>query len=195
MKVTAEFDKKDLKALSKDIDKLLIGIGQELASAPKMRPMVEKVQQGMKENSMKFKNSEVWEDTKFAAEHFGIVDFDSPLMMTGQLVNDFMFYAGKPKLSDMPLSNSFEIGIFTWNNKQRKRPTYKHVVNQLSLKEKGVEVYPGAEKYSFLTSAELIKIIMKSPRYPIMDSIVTLYQADIQLHMERLINNAFAKRK
>lgn len=195
MKITAEFDPKQLKALSRDLDKLLIGIGQELASAPKMKPMVEKVQQGMKENSLKFKNSEFWSDTKFGAEHFGIVNFDSPLMTTGQLVNDFIFYAGKPKISDIPKSNEFEIGRFTWASKERKRPTYKHVINQLATKEGRAEPYPGAEKYSFLTSAELVKIVMKSPRYPIMDSIVTLYQKDIQLHMERLINNSFAKNR
>jgi hypothetical protein len=195
MKITAEFDKKDLKALDRDIDKLLIGIGQELASAPKMKPMVDKIQQGMKENSMKFKNSEFWEDTKFAAEYHGIVDFDSPLMTTGQLVNDFIFYAGKPKLSDIPNTNDFEIGRFTWSDKQRKRPTYKHVVNQLAVKEGRSEPYPGAEKFSFLKSSELVKIVMKSPRYPIMDSIVTLYKVDVQLHMERLIDEAFAKKK
>ena len=195
MKITAEFDRKQLKALDRDIDRLLIGIGQELASAPKMKPMVEKVRQGMKENSLKFKNSEIWEDTKFAAEHFKIVDFDSPLMTTGQLVKDFIFYAGKPKISDLPKSNEFIIGAFTWAAKERKRPTYKHVLNQLAIKEKRPEPYPGADKFSFLKSSELVRIIMKSPRYPIMDSIVSLYQTDIQLHMEKLINEAFAKKK
>jgi hypothetical protein len=195
MKITAEFDPKQLKALDRDLDKLLIGIGQELASVPKMAPMVDKVRRGMKENSMKFKNSDFWEDTKFAAEYHKIVDFDSPLMTTGQLVNDFIFYAGKPKISEIPKSNEFIIGAFTWANKERKRPTYKHVLNQLAIKEKRPEPYPGADKNSFLTSKELVKIIMKSPRYPIMDSIVTLYQTDIQLHMEKLINEAFAKKK
>jgi hypothetical protein len=195
MKITAEFDPKELRAFGKDIDALLIGIGQELASAPKMKPMVDKVRQGMTENAMKFKNSEIWENTKFAAEHFGVIDFDSPLMTTGQLVQDFIFYAGKPKISDLPNTNEFIIGAFTWAAKERKRPTYKHVINQLSRKEGGVDIYPGAEKFSFLKSSELVKIIMKSPRYPIMDSIITLYQTDIQLHMERLINEAFAKKK
>jgi len=195
MKITAEFDPKELKQLGKDIDKLLIGIGQELASVPKMKPMVTKIRQGMTENEMGFSNSEIWEKTKHSAKNHGIVDFDSPLMTTGQLVKDFIFYAGKPKLSDLPKSNTFEIGRFTWADKERKRPTYRHILNQLAIKEGGVSIYDDAEKFSFIKSNELIKIIMKSPRYPIMDSIVNLYQVDIQLHMERLINEAFAKKK
>lgn len=193
MKITAEFDPKDLKSLSKDIDKLLIGIGQELASAPKMKPMVNKIRQGMSENAMKFSNSEVWEKTKHAAHIHGIVDFDSPLMTTGQLVKDFIFYAGKPKLSDLPKSDEFIIGAFTWADKERKRPTYRHVLNQLARKEGGIDIYPDAEKFTFIKSSQLIKIIMRSPRYPIMDSIMGLYTRDVQIHMERLIDEAFKK--
>lgn len=194
MKITAEFDPKELKALSKDLDKLFVGIGQELASAPKMKPMVDKIRQGMSENSMKFSNSEIWEKNKHAAKVHGIVDFDSPLMTTGQLVKDFIFYAGKPKLTDLPKSDEFIIGAFTWADKERKRPTYKHILNQLARKEGGIDIYEGAEQYSFLKSSELVKIIMKSPRYPIMDSITSLYFRDVQLHMERLINEAFKKK-
>ena len=195
MKVTAEFDPKELRALSKDLDKLLIGIGQELASKPKMKPMVDKIRQGMAENAMGFSNSEIWEKTKHSAKVHGIVDFDSPLMTTGQLVKDFIFYAGKPKLSDIPKSDEFIIGAFTWDDKERKRPTYRHVLNQLARKEGGVDIYDGADQFSFIKSSELIKIIMKSPRYPIMDSIVNLYKVDVGLHMEKLINEAFSKKK
>lgn len=195
MKISTEFDKKDLKQLDKDIDSLLIGIAREMSSAPKMKPMVDKVRQGMSENAMKFSNSEVWEKTKHSAKVKGLVDFDSPLMTTGQLVKDFIFYSGKPQLSQIPKSNEFVIGAFTWNDKQRKRPTYRHLINQLAIKSGGVSIYEDAEKYSFLTSAELVKILMKSPRYPIMDSIMSLYQQDIQLHMEKLIDNAFNKKK
>lgn len=194
MKITAEFDPKELKSLGKDIDKLLIGIGQELASAPKMRPMVDKIRQGMSENAMKFSNSEIWEKNKHAAKVHGIVDFDSPLMTTGQLVKDFIFYSGKPKLRDLPKSDEFIIGAFTWADKERKRPTYRHILNQLARKEGGVDIYDDAEQFSFLKSSELVKIIMKSPRYPIMDSIVGLYTRDVQNHMERLINEAFKKK-
>lgn len=195
MKVSAEFDSKDLKQFNKDLDTLFIGIGQELASAPKMKPMVDKIRQGMSENAMKFSNGEVWEKTKHSAKVHGIVDFDSPLMTTGQLVKDFIFYAGKPKLSDLPKSNEFIVGYFTWSDKQRKRPTYKYIVNQLAIKAGGVSIYDDAEKFTFISSQELIKIIMKSPRYPVMDSMVNLYQKDIQLHMERLIDNAFNKNR
>jgi hypothetical protein len=195
MKISAEFDKKDLKQFDKDLDKLFIGIVQELSSAPKMKPMVDKVRQGMSENSMKFKNSDMWEKTKHSAKTHGIVDFDSPLMTTGQLVKDFIFYAGKPQLSQIPTSNEFIVGAFTWDDKQRKRPTYKYIVNQLAIKAGGVSIHDNVEQYSFLTTAELIKVIMKSPRYPIMDSILNLYQQDIQLHMEKLIDDAFSKKK
>lgn len=195
MKVSAELDPKELKQLGKDIDKLLIGIGQELASAPKMKPMVDKVRQGMKENAMKFKNSPNWEKTKNAAHEAGIIGENSPLMTTGQLVDDFIFYAGKPKLSDLPKSDEFIIGGFTWADKERKRPTYEHILNELSKYHGGVAIFEGADKFSFLTSAQLVKIVMKSPRYPIMDSIMSLYTKDIHLHMEKLINDAFAKKK
>lgn len=195
MKITAEFDPKDLKALDKDLDKLLMGIGAELASAPKMRPMVDKIRQGMSENAMKFSNSEIWEKNKHAAKVYGIVDFDSSLMTTGQLVQDFIFYAGKPKLSDLPKSDEFVIGALTWADKERKRPTYRHVLNQLARAEGGIDIYPDAEKFSFIKSSQLVKIIMRSPRYPIMDSIVGLYRRDVQMHMERLINEAFNKKK
>lgn len=195
MKVTAEFDPKDIKQLSKDLDKLFVEIGQELASAPKMKPVVDKIRQGMSENAMKFSNSEIWSQHKKAAKHWGIVDFDSPLMTTGQLVKDFIFYAGKPKLRDLPYSDEFEIGLFTWADKERKRPTYKHVLNQLAIKEGGISIYPDAEKFTYIKSNELIKIVMRSPRYPILDSIVNLYQVDIQLHVEKLITDAFSKKK
>ena len=195
MKITAEFDKKELKAFEKDIDKLLIGMGQELASSPKMRPIVSKIKQGMSENAMGFSNSEIWEKNKHAAKVHGIVDFDSPLMTTGQMVQDFIFYTGKPKLSDIPKSNEFIIGALTWSDKIRKRPSYRHVLNQLARAEGGTDIYEDAEKFTFIKSSDLVKIVMKSPRYPIMDSIVNLYRKDIQLHMERLIDEAFSKKK
>lgn len=194
MEISAEFNKSDLRALDKDLDSLFTEFGRELASAPKMQPMVDKIRQGISENSMKFKNSEVWDNTKALADWFGVVDFSSPLMMTGQLVQDFIFYAGKPKISQIPYSDEFIIGAFTWAAKERKRPSYRYILNQLAIKEHRNEPYPGTDKFTFIKSSDLIKIIMKSPRYPVMDSITGLYHQDIERHMEKLINEAFKTR-
>lgn len=195
MKISAEFDPKDIKQLSKDLDNLFQGIGKEIASPKRMKPMTDKIQQGMRENAMKFSNSEVWSAHKKTAKNYGIIDFDSPLMTTGQLVKDFIFYSGKIKFSQLPYSDDFELGRFTWADKERKRPTYRHVLNQLAIKEGGISIYPDAEKFTFMKSSELIKIVMRSPRYPIMDSIVSLYRVDVQLHLERLIDEAFIKNR
>lgn len=195
MKITAEFDKKELKQLDKDIDDLILGLSKGLSSVKGMKPMVQKIQQGMSENEMGFKNSEIWHKTKHAAAVHGIVDFDNPLMMTGQLFKDFKFEAEPLGMRKTKGSDEIIIGGFTWADKERKRPTYKHVLNQLAIKEGGIKIYEDAEEYSFLKSSELVKIIMKSPRYPIMDSIVSLYRTDVQLHMEKLIDEAFKKIK
>jgi hypothetical protein len=195
MKVTAEFDPKELKALDKDLDDLLVGIAKELSSVPKMKPMVKKVQDGMRENSMGFSNSEIWEKTKHAAKVHGLVDFDSPLATTGQLIQDFKFEKAQVGVKNVTKSDEIIIGGFTWDSKERKRPTYRHILNQLAIKEGGVSIYDDADQYSFLGSDELIKIVMKSPRYPVMDSILNLYKVDIQLHMERLIDEAFSKKR
>lgn len=193
--VRVEFNKSDLKALDKDLDKLLIGIGRELASAPKMQPIVAKIKQGMTENAMKFTNHEVWSHNKEVAHRAGLIDFDSPLMVTGQLVNDFIYYAGKPKLSQIPYSDEFVVGMLTWAAKERKRPTSRHILNEIA-KERGYgKIDEEATKFTHIKTSELVKMIMKSPRYPIMDSIMSLYDKDVTLHMERLINEAFSKRK
>lgn len=193
--IEAEFSKKDLRDLDKDLDKLLTAMGRELASAPKMRPMVDKIRQGLSENSLKLNNSDVWSSHKKESKVYGIIDFDSPLMMTGQLVKDFIFYSGKPKLSEIPYSNEFVLGYFTWAAKERKRPSYRHILNEKAKKEGRSLPYPDTDKFTHIKSNDLIKIIMRSPRYPVMDSITGLYRQDIQLHMERLINEAFIKRK
>ena len=194
--VSAEFNKKDLKDLSKDLDKMFTKIGTELASAPRMQPMVDKIRQGMSENSMKFQNHPIWEANKKAAKDAGVIDFESPLMMTGQLVQDFIFYAGKPKVSQIPYSDEFILGMFTWAAKERRRPTPMHLAAEIQRKKEGVrsDMIPADERYTYIKSNELIKMIMKSPRYPIMDSLLSLYSADIFLHSERLIDNVFSKR-
>ena len=193
--ISAEFDKKDLKALDKDIDKLFTDIGRELASAPKMRPMVDKIKQGMRENSFRFTNSEIWEDNKELAKDFGLIDFDSPLMMTGQMVEDFIYYAGKPKVSQIPNSNEFELGRFTWAAKERRRPSYRHILNKLAVEQGKPEPYPDADKFTYIKTNDLVRLVMKSPRYPIMDSMMSLYSLDIFLFTERLIDEVFSKRR
>ncbi len=190
-----EFDEADLKGLDNDLDKLLTDVGRQLASAPKMQPMVDKVRQGMSENAMKFTNHEIWAHNKDVAHRAGIIDFDSPLMVTGQLVNDFIFYAGKPKISQIPYSDEFVLGMFTWAEKVRKRPTSRHILNEIAKKRGYGKIDEEAEKFTHIKTSELVKMIMKSPRYPIMDSIMNLYDKDIALHMERCINQAFNKRK
>lgn len=193
-KLEMEISKKDLKNLDKDIDGLLTDIGRQLASAPKMEPIVDKMRQGMSENAMKFQNHPIWEANKKDAREAGIIDFDSPLMMTGQLVQDFIFYAGKPKISQIPYSNEFIIGMFTWAPKERKRPTIAHVTAEVKRK-KGKNFKEVEEKFTSIKTSELVKMIMKSPRYPIMDSLLSLYDKDIFLHTEKLINEAFKKRR
>lgn len=194
--LSAEFDKKQLKALDKDIDKLLTGIGRELASAPKMQPMVDKIRQGLTENSLRFTNHEVWAHNKAEAKEQGIIDFDSPLMVSGQLVQDFIYYAGKPKVSQIPYSNEFQLGMFTWAAKERKRPTSEFIMNELNKKRGGpVKDDSEVQKYTFIQTSELVKMIMKSPRYPIMDSMLNLYDKDIFLFTERLINEVFSKHR
>lgn len=189
-----EVDKKQLKSLEDDIDGLFTDIAQSLASAPKMRPMVEKVRQGMSENAMKFSNQDIWEHNKKVAKRAGIIQFDSPLMTTGQLVQDFIFYAGKVKFSELKTSNDFIMGGFTWDNKQRKRPTTRHILNEIAKKRGYGKVDEEAQKFTYIRTSDLVKMIMRSPRYPIMDSIVNLYAQDIFQHCERLINEAFKKR-
>lgn len=193
-KVSAEFDKKDLKALDKDLDKLFTEIGRELASAPKMAPMVDKMKQGMRENSMQFSNHPIWEANKNEAKEADIIDFDSPLMVTGQLVEDFIFHAGKPKISDLPYSDEFIVGMFTWAAKERRRPTSAHIMNQLR-KKRGEPEQEIDEAFTYIQTNELVKMIMRSPRFPIMDSLLTLYNKDIFLHTEKLIDEAFNKLK
>jgi len=193
--VRMELSKSDLKALDKDLDKLLTGIGRELASAPKMQPMVDKIQKGMSENAMKFTNHEVWAHNKEVARRAGLIDFDSPLMVTGQLVNDFIYHAGKPKISQLPYSNEFVVGMFTWADKVRKRPTSRHILNETAKKRGYGKIDEEAQKFTHIKTTDLVRMIMKSPRYPIMDSIMSLYDKDVTLHMERLINEAFSKRK
>ncbi len=195
MKVTAEFDKDDIKKLGKDLDDLFLGIAKELNSVKGMKPIVQKIQQGMAENEMGFSNSEIWHKNKHSAALYGIVDFDSPLMMTGQLFKDFKFESVKTGSRALKDSDGYIIGGLTWEDKERKRPTYKHIMNQLAIKSGGTSIYEDAEKFSYLKSSELVKIIMKSPRYPIMDSIMNLYEVDVQLHMEKIINEAFKKIK
>ena len=194
-KVTAEISKKDLKDLDKDLDKLLTGIGQELASAPKMKPMVDKIRQGMRENSMRFTNHEVWAHNKQDAKQAGIIDFDSPLMVTGQLVDDFIYHVGKPKVSQLPYSDEFIVGMFTWAAKERRRPTSRHILNELARKRGYGRIDEEADKFTYIKTNDLVKMIMKSPRYPIMDSIQNLYHKDIGLHVERLIDEVFSKRR
>ena len=195
MKVTAEFDKDDIKQLGKDLDDLFLGIAKELNNVKGMKPIVQKIQQGMAENEMGFSNSEIWHKNKHSAALYGIVDFDSPLMMTGQLFKDFKFEGTKVGSRAIKGSDEFIIGGLTWEDKERKRPTYKHIMNQLAIKAGGTSIYEDAEKFSYLKSSELVKIIMKSPRYPIMESIMNLYEVDVQLHMEKIINEAFKKIK
>lgn len=195
-KVTMQFDKKELSDLSKDLDKLFTDFGRQLASAARMQPMVDKVRQGMSENAMKFKNSPIWEANKQEAKKAGVIDFESPLMVTGQLVKDFIFYAGKPKISEIPYSDEFIIGAFTWASKERKRPTPLHLAAEVAKKNgQDPGFVPQDLRYTFIKSDELVKMIMRSPRYPIMDSILNLYSVDIFLHCERLIEEAFSKRK
>ena len=189
-----EVDKKDLKNLDKDIDSLFTQIGREIASAPKQQPMVDKIRQGMSENAMKFSNHIIWESNKAVAKEVGLIDFESPLMMTGQLVQDFIFYAGKPKVSQIPYSDEFILGTFTWAAKERRRPTAKFLYEE-SKRKSGFPYKEVEDKYTYIKSNELIKMIMRSPRYPIMDALMNLYQVDIFLHCERLINEAFEKRK
>tara|TARA_R100001086_G_scaffold249672_2_gene190283 strand:- start:1361 stop:1963 length:603 start_codon:yes stop_codon:yes gene_type:complete len=195
-KVEMQINKKELKALDKDIDLLFTDIGRQLSSAPKMKPMVDKIQQGMKENSMKFKNHPIWEANKEAAKKAGIINFASPLMVSGQLVDDFIFYAGKPKISQIPQSNEFILGSFTWAAKERKRPTALHINAELAKNYgKDPGFIPSEERFTYIKTNELVKMIMRSPRYPIMDSLLNLYDVDVFRHCERLINEAFKKRK
>lgn len=192
--VSVEIDKKDLKALDKDLNLLFTDIGKRIASAPKMQPIVDKMRQGMSENAMKFQNHPIWEANKHAAREAGLIDFDSPLMVTGQLVQDFIFYAGKPKVSQIPYSNDFILGMFTWADKERKRPTTQYIINE--VKRKNGEGYKEVEeKFTNIKTSELVKIITRSPRYPIMDALVTLYHKDISLHTEQLINEVFKNRR
>lgn len=195
MKVTAQFNKKDLSDLDRDLDKLFTDFGAQLASAPKMKPMVDKVRRGMEENEMKFTNHEIWEHNKEVAKRADIIDFDSPLMVTGQLVNDFIYYAGKPKISQIPESDEFVVGMFTWRPKERKRPTARHILNEIARKRGYGKIDEEAQEYTYIKTSDLVKMIMKSPRYPIMDSIMSLYSKDIFRHCERLITEAFNKRK
>lgn len=189
-----EVRKKDLKDLDKDLDKLFVEMGRQIASAPKMEPMVDKMKQGMSENSMQFTNHPIWEANKNEAKKADIIEFDSPLMVTGQLVDDFIYYAGKPKFRELPYSNEFVLGMFTWAAKERRRPTSKHIINELR-KKKGKSAEEVEEKFTFIRTNELVKMIMKSPRFPIMDSLLTLYHKDVFLHVEKLINEAFKKRR
>jgi len=195
-KMEMQVEKKSLTALNKDVDRLFTDIGRQLASAPKMQPMVDKIRQGMTENSMKFTNHPIWEANKQKAKQAGIIDFDSPLMVTGQLVQDFIFYAGKPKISQIPYSDEFILGMFTWAAKERRRPTALHINAQLSKKAGNDPGFiPSEERFTYIKTNDLVKMIMRSPRYPIMDSLLNLYDVDIFLHSERLINEAFKKRK
>jgi hypothetical protein len=194
MKVTASFDPKELKALDKDIDDLLFGIAQNLTKVSPHRPIVDKIKQGMKENAMKFENSETWSNTKEAAKSKGIIPHSSPIMTTGQLVDDFKFqkeHVGIRKAT----SDEYTIGGLTWSDTIRQRPTYEHIINQLAVASEGVKIYENALEATFLKSSDLIKLVMKSPRYPIMDSIMNLYKVDIQLHIEKLIDEAFSKKR
>jgi hypothetical protein len=194
MKVTAEFDPKELKALDKDLDDLLFGIAQVLTKVSPHRPIVDKIKQGMKENAMKFENSDNWANTKKIAKSKGIIDKDSPIMTTGQLVDDFKFEKQAVGIRKAT-SDEYMIGGLTWSDSIRQRPTYEHIMNQLAVELGGIKIYEDAKEYSYLPSNELVKIIMKSPRYPIMDSIMTLYKVDIQLHIEKLIDEAFSKKR
>lgn len=189
-----QIDRKQVDKLNKDLDSLFTDIAQTLASAPKMKPMVDKVRQGMSENAMKFENHEIWEHNKKVAKRAGIIEFDSPLMTTGQLVQDFIFYAGKKKFSQLSTSNDFIMGGFTWADKQRKRPTSRHILNQIAKKRGYGKVDNDATEFTYIKTSDLVKMIMRSPRYPIMDSIVSLYAQDIFQHCERLIDEAFKKR-
>ena len=156
MKMSMEFDKKDLRDLDKDIDKLFMGIGKELASAPKMQPMVDKIRQGMTENAMRFTNHEIWANIKSEAKEKDIIDFDSPLMVTGQLVKDFIFHAGKPKISQLPYSNEFVVGAFTWAAKERRRPTSAHIVNELNRKKGHGRIDEEGTKFTYIKTSELV---------------------------------------
>ena len=189
-----QVDKKDLKNLDKDLDKLFTQIGKELASAPKMQPVVDKMKQGMTENAMKFQNHPIWEANKKDAKQAGLIDFDSPLMMTGQLVQDFVFYAGKPKISQIPYSDEFILGAFTWAAKERRRPSISFVTNEVKRKQ-GEQYKEVDTKFTYIKTNDLVRIIMRSPRYPIMDSLLNLYSKDVMLHTEKLINEAFKKRQ
>lgn len=190
-----EVSKKDLKDLDKGLDKLFTDIGRELASAPKMEPMVSKIRQGLEENSLKFKNHPIWEANKQVAKRADIIEFDSPLMVSGQLVQDFIFHAGKPKVSQLPYSDEFLVGAFTWAAIERKRPTARHILNQIAEKRGYGKIDEEAEEFTYIKTSELVAMIMRSPRYPIMDSMLSLYHKDVFLHTEKLINEAFKKRK
>lgn len=193
-KIDVELNKKDLKALDKDLDRLFTDMGRQLASAPNMQPVVSKMRQGMTENAMQFSNHPIWEANKQEAKEMDIINFDSPLMTTGQMVDDFIYHAGKPKISQIPYSDDFVIGMLTWAAKERKRPTARHILNEISRKT-GSGRIEETEKFTYIKTNELVKMIMKSPRYPIMDSLASLYHKDILLHAEKLIDKAFKAKR
>ena len=57
--------------LSKDLDDLFLGIAKELNNVKGMKPIVQKIQQGMAENEMGFSNSEIWHKNKHSAALHG----------------------------------------------------------------------------------------------------------------------------
>jgi len=181
MPIDIKVNKTDVDKYMSDIDDLFDGISKEFTTSKKIDRLIYKMRKGMRENIMGYHNSRKYQDLKEELKRTGVIQSDSPLYVTGQLIDDLAIQM------DLMSDGNIEVSL-TFDDVVRERPTYSSMVK--------VAYDPTAElQYEPMSSKKLASILMDAgrARYPIFDSLYKMYGKDLLREVENVIDDAFKK--
>lgn len=174
------FDPKDVSKFVDKINTSFENIKKELNNLDNFENINTRVRSGLRDNrDMTIQNEEHYAEMKEQLWTWGEIDYDSPLSVTGQLINDYHMKLMSTNPDDLQYN-------LTFKNDPRLRPTYQSMVRvyreeieELEYKESG--------------SLDLVTKLQIAKGYPIIDTINKVYSKDYVNKVMDIIQEQFKR--
>lgn len=173
------FDKNSLKSLNNRLKKLEQEIINGFHDKRNFDGVLEKAKNGLKENtSLVKKNSPRYEQLKKDLRSQGIILHDTPLQVTGKLVEDLKYKLLDKSPSELTVAISF-------SEDTRLRPT---IGSMIASRNKGQDelVYKASKSSEVAARLEAMG-------WPISNALYKSYGKDFVIAVEKIISKAFSK--
>jgi len=172
--------KVDTNGFHKRVEKMFQYIDNRVSNPNEYKTIVEKAQKGLRENrETTIKNELIYADMKTDLKQEGYIPEDTPLSVTGQLIDD-LYYDTMSKSPDEIL------GAMTFRAEERMRPTYYSMWQVYHDEIESLD-------YKASKSSDVMKKLQTRKGWPIIETLYKGYKQDFVKKVSTIVAEAFWK--